>query len=217
MITAHGGALGTGRNSKLYFDTMKSIKPDAIEVDIMMRGDVLYLAHVLPPISLKRAIKLDSVFEYCKENNFRVNCDVKRKYLAKAILSLAKKIGVTNLIYFTGEFCKEEVSDLTDGEAFVNTNFYSSKFALNVENLVSIKAYIDSFKNKLIRGINIKYQYATDEFLAKAREIGLNLSIYTVDDIEVLKRLISEKPSNITTNLIDKANEMRAESTKVDF
>ena len=34
MITAHGGALGTGRNSRMYFDNVSAYNADAIEVDV---------------------------------------------------------------------------------------------------------------------------------------------------------------------------------------
>ena len=45
MITAHGGALGTGRNTQAYFDNIDKYQADAIEVDIWKKGDLLYLSH----------------------------------------------------------------------------------------------------------------------------------------------------------------------------
>ncbi|MDR2267760.1 MAG: hypothetical protein LBE09_09375 [Christensenellaceae bacterium] len=207
IITAHGGALGTGRNSQKYFDTIANYKVDAIEVDIMKRGEVLYLAHILPPISLKRAIKLDYVFEFCKTHNFKVNCDVKQKFLVKPVLALAERMGATDFVYFTGTVLPEDVVNLTAGTALLNESFFNKKIPLRIDTLGEIKKYIDSFNNPRILGINIKYQYATNEFISKAKEVGLGLSLYTVDDVVALERIIKneDKPYNVTTNLPDRA------------
>ena len=43
MITAHGGALDTGRNSRLYFASADNFMCDALEVDVRHRGEYLYL------------------------------------------------------------------------------------------------------------------------------------------------------------------------------
>jgi len=41
MITAHGGALGTGRNTKAFFKNIDKYNADAIEVDIWRNGSSL--------------------------------------------------------------------------------------------------------------------------------------------------------------------------------
>lgn len=203
IITAHGGALGTRRNSYRYFGKMTGYKIDAIEVDIMKRGKLLYLAHVVPAIFAKRAVKLSYVFEYCIKHNIMVNCDVKKKGLVKPVLDLAKEMGATEHIYFTGAVVPREVPSLDAGIAYVNMLFYKDKYPLSIDNLENIKKYLDSLGNPLIKGINIPYIYASNEFIAKAKQIGLGISIYTVDDAALLERLIPLCPDNITTNRID--------------
>lgn len=205
IITAHGGAMATGRNTYRYFRKMTGYKIDAIEVDIMKRGKTLYLAHILPAIFVRGKIKLSYVFEYCRKHNVMVNCDVKSKGLVKPVLELAKTMGVEDLVYFTGAVCPKEVIFLTAGSAYVNQVFYKKKFSLSLDNLCGIKRYIDSFNNPRIKGINIPYIYASNELVCRAKEIGLGLSIYTVDDPAVLERLIPLAPDNITTNRIDVA------------
>lgn len=203
IITAHGGAMFTGRNTYRYFRKMTGYKIDAIEVDIMKRGKTLYLAHVLPAVSVRGKIKLSYVFEYCRKHNVMVNCDVKRKGLVKPVLDLARTMGVEELIYFTGAVSPKEIIFLTGGIAYVNPIFYKKKLDLSLDNLCGIKRYIDSFNNPRIKGINIPYIYASNELVNRAKEIGLGLSIYTVDDPAVLERLMPLEPDNITTNRID--------------
>jgi glycerophosphoryl diester phosphodiesterase len=209
IITAHGGALLTGRNTYRYFKKMAEYKLDAIEVDIMKRGKTLYLAHMLPSLFPKSKVPLSFVFDYCKEHNVMVNCDVKRKGLVRHVLDLAKAKGAEQHVYFTGSVVPKDIKYLDAGMAYVNTIFYKRKFPLSLENLTKIKEYLDSFHNDRIKGINIPYIYASNEFVKKAKEIGLGLSIYTVDDDALLERLIGLKPDNITTNRIDIALALR--------
>jgi hypothetical protein len=205
MITAHGGALGTGRNSKKYFDTVCAYPIGAIEVDIRRRFGELVLGHIAAPVRKSKVITLSEVFEYCKVNNVMVNCDVKERNMVAPVLELAERLDAREFIYFTGSVKPSEIAALTGGTAYVNTHFYKRKIPLSVKNLPAIKAYLVGFNNPRLRGINIPYSYATDEFMLRAAEIDLPLSIYTVDDRAELKRLISFNPWNITTNIVDAA------------
>ena len=49
MITAHGGALNTGRNTYEYFKAMENLGMEAIEVDIRSKKGELYLGHLHVP------------------------------------------------------------------------------------------------------------------------------------------------------------------------
>lgn len=215
MITGHGGALKTGRNTYKYFSTIAKYKVDAIEVDVMKRGDTLFLGHILPPLFLKNAIKLDYVFNFCKEHNVKVNCDLKFSHIVKPVIELAKKMGATDYLIFTGNVMPSDVKDIDAGEVYVNNAFYTKKYPLTIDNLENIKKYLDSFGNKHIVGINIPYRYAGNEFILKAKEIGLPLSIYTCDEKALLERLIPFEVANITTNLVDIALGLR-DAAKLD-
>lgn len=103
LLTAHGGALGTGRNSALYFETIKDYDADIIEVDVHKKGKLLYISH-LSRLFPKKAIPLSFVFEFIKKHDFSVNCDIKRGGLAKSVLELAREMGVANRVIFTGNF-----------------------------------------------------------------------------------------------------------------
>lgn len=50
MITAHGGALGTIRNSKLYFARVDSYLCDTLEVDIRKKA-ADFISIMLPDLS----------------------------------------------------------------------------------------------------------------------------------------------------------------------
>lgn len=211
MLTAHGGAENTGRNTYKYFDAMKTRKMEAIEVDIHRVGGELVIAHIMPSLIKSRRIPLRYVFEYCKEHGFMVNCDVKATGLVKYVVALAEEIGVADKVYFTGSVSAKDLQDLGDTIAYMNELFFILKYPLSVENLPKIKKYLDSFGVPNVKGINVSYTRVNDKILKKAQEIGLGVSLFTIDNEEKLKEYLQYDLDNITTNLIDKAIELREE------
>ena len=61
---------------------------------------------------------------------------------------LAEEMGVQHLVYFTGSVMPEEIKDLGESEAYVNTLFYTDKFSLTVENLPKIKTIAEEVLSK---------------------------------------------------------------------
>ncbi|MBR2480698.1 MAG: hypothetical protein IKB56_05260, partial [Clostridia bacterium] len=74
-----------------------------------------------------------------------------------------------------------------------------------------IKAYLDSFGIPNVKGINVSYVRVNDKISKKAQEIGLGVSLFTIDNEEKLKEFLQYDIDNVTTNLIDKALELREE------
>lgn len=208
LLTAHGGALNTGRNTPAFFEKMKGYKADVIEVDIYRKGNLLYISH-LPKLFPKRALTLNFVFEYIKEYDFMVNCDVKTKGLVKPVLDLAKEMNVTERVIFTGSVCRQDLNYLDAGQVYLNTGFFFPIIP-KTNNLGSIKSIIESLNNKNIKGINLNYRYCNEDMLDMAKKVELKLSVFTVDKAEDLKRLTGRTElANITTNEIQKAIELK--------
>lgn len=197
MITAHGGALGTGRNSRIYFENISTFKADAIEVDVHRRGGLLYLSHLPALFSYKKKITLAQAFAFAKKNNVRINCDLKGKGLVSDVIKLAKEMGVEDLLIFTGSVRLSDSEALTEGEAYVNSIKGLPYIAKNVE---KIKKALEDTKNPHFAGLNVNKIYATDSFMEACRKHGVKLSIFTVDSYRELKRLVPMEPANITTN-----------------
>lgn len=204
LITAHGGALRTGRNTPRFFQTIKDYKVDVIEVDIYKRNDTLYISH-LPRLHYKQALSLSYVFEYLKVNDFKVNCDVKRKGLVKCVIELAKKFNVEQKLIFTGAVSVKDICDATFGDIYLNAGFFSPT-RITASNLPAIKEKIVNLKSPNIKGLNLNYKSVNNAFLDKAKELEIPLSLYTVDDKERLFELMDRAEiANITTNIVDVA------------
>lgn len=212
MITAHGGALNTGRNTYAYFKAMENLEMEAIEVDIRMKNGELYLGHLHVPFFKSKRIPLRYAFEFCKKYNKRINCDVKASGLVKPVQQLAEEIGIEHLVYFTGSVAPWEIKDLGGCDVYVNTSFYASKFLLTTANLPKIKEYLDSFNSERLKGININFLLTNKELWLKAMELGIGVSIFTVDIDKVLEDIIDLGFDNITTNRVLEALEFRAKT-----
>lgn len=199
MITAHGGALGTGRNTHRYFDEM-ALHPEieAIEVDIRRLGGRLWLGHVIVPLSKSKRIPLEYVLEFCKTYGKRVNCDVKARGMVRDVVAAAKRADAVKNVYFTGAVCAEEVKYLDGADAYLNSSFYP--FALNVQNAEKIRDYVLSFKAEELKGLNVNYKFADAAIRRAIKDAGLGLSVYTVDDEASLKDIVAEGNDNVTTN-----------------
>ncbi len=211
IITAHSGALKTKQNKQPYFDAVADgrIVADALEVDIFGFGKKLFLSH--PPLVLPyNKIPLEYAFEFIREHNLQLNCDLKSVKLFDAVKELAVKMGVDDLIYFTGSVRIQHLPSLTAGVWYGNYTVFK-KLGLSAENVPDIKKYIDSFGNSRFLGVNLNYRYLTDEFMQAAKDAGLRISTFTVDKEKDLRRLIKWQPDNITTNRPDIAQKIRTE------
>ena len=199
MITAHGGAGGTGRNSAEYFSAVESggIVCDAVEVDIWGKPGCLYLSHA-PSLFKRRKIKLEYAFELAKQLNLKINCDIKKPSLFLPVLNAAKKCGVTQHVYFTGATKPRHVKFLDECEIYANESFY--KRHANRRDPQAIKAYIDSFKNPRLRGININYKRVTHGFILRCVKLGLGVSVYFADTLPAIQFLMQAGVQNITTD-----------------
>lgn len=210
MITAHGGALGTGRNTLKYFEEMATHPEiEAVEVDIRSRGGKLWLGHVVVPFSPAKRIPLEYVFEFCKTHGKRVNCDVKARGMVRDVVKLAKSMDAVPNIYFTGSVSPDEVGDLDGADAYLNNSFYP--YSLTEANVERIRDYIASFGAAELKGLNVNYKFAGAAVRRAVREAGLGLSVFTVDDEEALKLIVKEGNDNVTTNRPDLAYKFLAE------
>lgn len=198
MITAHGGSFGSGRNTNKYLNNTDIFEADAIEVDIYRQFGVLYISHWPAPFTFYKKIRLREVFMLVKEKNIKVNCDLKQRGIIKDVINLAKSMGVQDQLIFTG--CVSEFdSDIIDcGEAWFNK---IKKLRYTTKNVKAIKERIDSYNNPHFKGINLHYRRLNGKFIEACKEVDLKLSVFTVDDIEKLIKLVPIIDGNITTNL----------------
>jgi len=198
MITAHGGSFNSGRNSNKYLNHTAIFEADAIEVDIYKMFDVLYISHWPAPFTFYKKIRLREVFKLVKETGLKVNCDLKTHGIISDVIKLAKSMGVENQLIFTGCVSEEDSKIIDCGEAWFN---HIKGIKYKAKNARALKERIDSYDNPHFVGINLNYHRVNAKFIEACQAVGLKLSVFTVDDIEALLRLVPVINGNITTNL----------------
>lgn len=197
MITAHGGALHTGRNSRLYMDYIDVYAADAIEVDIQKRKDLLYISHLPAPFSYKKKITLREVFSIVKEKKIKVNCDLKKRGILKDVIKLAHEYGIEDYLIFTGSVREDDFKYLDCGQVWLNS---LKNLPFNRLNIPAIKAKLDSYNNEHIVGLNCNYRFVTKEFVIECAAVGISISMFTVDTVSALVKWVPIVNGNITTN-----------------
>ncbi|NCA66907.1 MAG: hypothetical protein EOM87_02450 [Clostridia bacterium] len=119
------------------------------------------------------------------------------------MLDLAKKIGVSERIIFTGSVSAADIADLNAGEVYLNKSFFKIRKLLP-KDVVVIKKYMDSFNCANIKGINLSYKICTEEFLNECKEQKVAVSVFVVDKQCEIDRLAKRSElANITTNYPD--------------
>ncbi|MDE5618712.1 MAG: glycerophosphodiester phosphodiesterase [Clostridia bacterium] len=200
MITAHGGALGTIRNSKLYFARADSYLCDTLEVDVRRKGGRLYLNHTPRFITLMGTLSLAYAFDVVKDKDMLINCDLKSRGIAQAVESLALEMGVADKLIFTGSITEKEASELTCGMAFFNS---LDGISYSAGNAGEIKRRLDSYNSKVFAGINVNKWLVTDEFIRECVAEGIKVSLFTINSRREALKYATMGLYNITTNIPD--------------
>lgn len=195
IITAHGGAHNTGRNSKAYFKNIDKYLADAIEVDIYKSGDLLYMSH-WPSFFPKRKLTLRYAFEIVKKNGMLINCDLKMGGIIRDVIALAKEMGVQDQLIFTGNVNINNSDYIDCGQVWFN----SVGIEYGKENVKAIKEKIDSYNNPHYAGLNVNYRKIDLEFVEECKKYDLKLSVFRIDGGNALKKYGKIIDGNITTN-----------------
>ena len=103
LFTAHSGANKTKPNALGYFEAMKRVNADVLEVDVRNVRGKLLLTHDRPHFwQRKNLLPLSYAFEFIKKYDFLLNCDLKKDGIVPDLMDLAEKCGVQDRIIITG-------------------------------------------------------------------------------------------------------------------
>ena len=220
MITAHSGCDGTPENSLEFLRTALLSEADAVEVDVRKNGEgKLILSH---DETEEDAVTLEEAFRMAEGiPKKKINCDLKQKGLEEEIYRLALEYGMESRLIFTGDvnpqlFRKESrafpsVVWYANLEVFLPDAFrlLNSEERLNkagellLEVLCEMEAYAAA-------GINWHYSLA-EQVLKQAKEKGIGVSVWTVDEEELMRKFLREHVDNITTKRLKRLITIRDE------
>ncbi len=201
LLTAHSGANGTPANEIGYFEEMKHVNADVIEVDIRNVKGKLVLTHNKVRFWQKKKefLPLSYAFEFIKEYDFSINCDLKTPGLVHDLTALIRQYDVKDRIVITGSAGDaEDLKEIRFGDLYVNADYLPKLLPKNVKKMREI---LDEM-GPHAKGINVSYKDVTDEFLRTCEKENVPVSIFTVDDVSLIKKYAAcPAVVNITTRL----------------
>ena len=196
-VTAHSGCEGTAENSVESIRKAAEVGADIIEIDIRFASDgTPVLSHDAPR---GKEVTLDAAFEVIAEYpSLKVNLDIKETTHLEEITPLAKKHGVTDRIFYTGIFAKDVPAvkaKTPDMKYYLNYNLPPSVF----QTRLFISHLCKKIKKLGAAGLNANHILITERLCKAVLSEGLELSLWTVNKAEDMKRALKLKPDNITT------------------
>lgn len=202
MLTAHAGSDGYRSNSKEFIEQMLKCGVDALEVDVRSHEGYLYLSHdALSEAELEDALSLESCFElmagYPCEKTL-INLDCKEEDVGLIAITLAKKYDLYDRIFLTGSHQIANYSDEDLNKIWMNIEVQDHLSKNNNE----MRAYLQELYLQGIRYINTHYQFASLFFLSVAQEIGLAVSVWTIDQRHIIDYFKQLSVYNITSNSV---------------
>ena len=188
MITAHAGAEDTAANTLESLQTLLSLGADAVEVDVRRVEGSLILSHDAPARgktcpTLQEALALLKAVPHVK-----MNIDIKMAGLITDILALARTGGIADRLLMTGDVGPDDYEIILDNEIPLWLNHY----------LLPMREWPNPVQGAEKLGfyfVNIDKRMLTDNMRRQADRF----SVWTVNDEETLRSLLSAGVKNITT------------------
>lgn len=208
MITAHSGCDGTKPNSLKCVTYALASGADALEVDVRMTQDgVLVLSHDEKK-EYAGCPSLEEVFSLLDAvPEIKINCDLKETGLEAAVVSLADGFStLKGRLIFTGSVKTENLSPdiLSKARPFLNIEEYIPSFYDRMRDMpgfdiTAAEQIVKVLRHSGVTGVNLYYPACTPGFLMKMQQNNIDVSVWTVDDIEQARKLAALGVFNLTT------------------
>lgn len=202
-ITSHSACEGTEPNSREHILAAIATGSEYIEIDVRYDGEQLYLSHDEPE-DPAHCVKFETLLQLVSPYpTLFVNCDVKTDGLLELVMAAAKRYGMGHRILFTGQ-CNHRPNECAALGADLWHSLWRLKNADTEEgikqlNEAQIREAVKYCKETGCPYINLDKRIVTAENLAFVKENGLNYSVWTADDEELIRFLLEHRVANITT------------------
>ncbi len=196
-ITAHTGCEGTEDNSLEAIHKGREAGADTVEFDLRFdmsgKGILAHDEYENNPVSLEEALKAVSQYD-----TLRVNVDCKTTDNLKEVYRIGEKYGITDRLFYTGIEEKDvEAARTQTPEIPYFLNYSVEKLKKNDDDYIS--SLISLVKEKGAVGLNINHGQCSKKMVKMFRDEGLQVSVWTANDIFAMLKCISFAPDNITT------------------
>lgn len=197
-VTCHAGSFRTKANSLDSVKTSVEWGADIVEFDVSFRPDgTAVIIHNSAP-EMNQGVLLEEALKIvAKDKKCRINLDIKSTANLPEVDRIVKKYDMFDRVFYTGVF-----EDWTDTVKKTSSIPYYLNHKITSEEASSEECtmmIINKTKEHGAIGINSHYKNATKEFSDTVHKNGLLVSLWTVNKIGDMVKVIEAKPDNITT------------------
>lgn len=205
-VTAHAGCNGTKMDTIESVEAGISYGADVIEIDLNIdEEENLILCHDVPKKG-EEYVKFKSVLEVISEKkDILLNVDVKNIKALDKLNLMISEFKLEARAFYTGinyENLVESKEKLKGKKYFLNLD-PSKLNILRLQDEAYLRSLLEDEELHEILGININFKLASAELIKVCKEKGLLCSVWTVDSIEDMKKMIALEVDNITTRQVD--------------
>jgi len=218
MITAHSGCDRTEDNSLEFIRYALAQNVGAFEVDVRKnsRGELI-LSH---DETQEVAVPLRDAYALLAAHpEKKINLDLKQRDLEADVVALAECYGVEKQLIFTGDVNKDLFRKgavrYPDVAWFANPDSFQWDFEVwqqsgitEAEELTRLGEILDEMLGYEAAGLNWYYGTA-EKIWQKATDLGIGISVWTVNDAELQKKWLSRNVANITTRNVAQAVQLQ--------
>ncbi len=209
MLTAHSGCDGMKDNSMEFVSYALGLAVDAIEVDVRKgSGGALVLAHDDGPAN---ATLFDVFLAMKAHPEKKLNCDLKQDNLELDVWRLARQAGTDRQIIFSGtvswDAAKAEPAIFKHADWFVNIELLFPEIKeLGLTEAVGVLGpiYMAGKLQEFITGngarcVNSHHSIASTPLYLELKKRQIPVSVWTPDDLQMIRRFMADGVYNITT------------------
>lgn len=206
-ITCHAGSLGTRANTVDSVKTAVKWGAQIVEFDVTFRpSGTAVIIHSGSPSEDEGELLSEALAAVAESDSCRINLDLKSTANLPEVDRLVAAAGLSDRVFYTGV-----------GEEWVNTVKANSSIPYYLNHRITLREALNkkaaeqlAAKAKSLGaiGINSHFSTATAGYTATIRRCGLLVSLWTVDSISQMKRVLRLAPDNITTRQPDKLKKL---------
>ncbi len=204
-VTAHAGCLDTEANTPESFRAALAFPVDCLEADVRFTPEnVPYLAHdaLAAPLRDKAMSLADLLRLVAPHPGVRLNLDIKEYTGIGKMSDLVTRSGIRSRVLLTGITADVvgRVRKEGDGLPYLLNASPSLRERFTDAGAAELAGRI---RESGARGLNVHHRLLTARLARRLRAAGLSVSVWTVDDVRRMRRMMRLSVDNITTRRID--------------
>ena len=213
VVTAHAGCEGTVDNTWDSIVTAKESGSDVVELDVRKWGGEMLLSHN----EIKegdKPVRLEDAFNLLRDSGKRINCDLKEEGIFEDVKLMAEKTDVIDNLLYTGSVTTADIKkfETERGKIFFNVeNLFSREETERLReegggslDEAKLREVFETYKKLGLTGMNIYFGLVDEKLLTFAKEYGVRVAVWTVDEEADMKAMMKLPIFGVTTRCVKK-------------